>query len=90
MSETSGTGRWRVSPRQVDILVLLSQGDAYKAIARKLNLSPATVAYHVGRMQQAVQARSVPALIARAFLLGVLTAELLPMLGVDDLPLDGT
>lgn len=78
-----------LSSRQTDILVLLSQGETYRAISSRLNVTPATVSYHVGRMQQRLNAKSLPMLVARAFVVGFLTVELLPMLGADDLRLDG-
>ncbi|WP_170159952.1 helix-turn-helix domain-containing protein [Frondihabitans australicus] len=89
MSKKSKRTGWPPSDRQTQILVLLAQGLPYKEIGRRLVLAPATVSYHVTRMQQGSNARSLGMLIAKAFVLGFLTAELLPMLGADDLPLDG-
>jgi DNA-binding CsgD family transcriptional regulator len=77
--------RRQVSPRQVEILVLLSSGETYKAIAHRLNLSTATVSYHVGRLQLLFQTRSLPALVALAIVSGILTNNQWPLEGTGDL-----
>jgi DNA-binding CsgD family transcriptional regulator len=80
-----GTRRRSVSARQVEILVLLSQGETYKAVAHRLHLSPGTVSYHVGRLQMLFQTRSLPALVALAIISGILTNNQWPPDGTGQL-----
>jgi DNA-binding CsgD family transcriptional regulator len=68
-----------LSQRQVEILVLLSHGAPYKHIARNLYLSPATVSYHVGILQERFRAPNLGALIGLAIVHGVLTPDQLPI-----------
>lgn len=68
-----------LSDRHVDILVLLARGTGFKTIANALQLSPATIAYHVGRLQRWFEAPSVSALVGAAMVLGVLSHERLPV-----------
>lgn len=77
-----------LTDRQVEILVRLSRGDAYKTIARHLRLSPATVSYHVAKMQTIFNARSLPALVALAIVAGILTSDQWPIEATGQLLVD--
>jgi DNA-binding CsgD family transcriptional regulator len=75
----------KLSERQTEILVLLARGEAYKSIASRLSLSPGTVSYHVGRLQQIFQTRSLPALIALAIISGILSNDQWPVVATGQL-----
>lgn len=68
-----------LSDRHVEILVLLARGTGFKTFASMPQLSPATVAYHVGRLQRWFAAPSGGALVGAAIVLGVLSHERLPV-----------
>lgn len=77
-----------LTAQQVEILVGVSRGHAYKTIAQKLRLSPATISYHVSSMQKRLGAPSLPALIALAIVAGVLTNDQWPIEATGSLFLD--
>ena len=48
----------KLSPRQDQVLYLISKGNADKEIAASLSISCATVAFHVGKILIKLRARS--------------------------------
>nr|BAJ19074.1 putative transcriptional regulator [Streptomyces sp. SANK 62799] len=57
---------------QVRILSLLAEGSSNGDIATSLQLSRQTVDYHLSRLRHALGAATRPALVARAYVLGIL------------------
>jgi DNA-binding CsgD family transcriptional regulator len=70
---------FELSERQIEILVRISRGETYQAIATELFLSPATVSYHVANLQRIFQARGLPSLVAKAVVAGVLSSDAFPL-----------
>jgi DNA-binding CsgD family transcriptional regulator len=79
----------RITARQAEILEGVGQGLTFATIARRLSLSPATVAYHVGQMQMKLHTGSLPALVALAMVGGILTNDQFPLQLTGNLILDG-
>ncbi|MFD4630187.1 PAS domain S-box protein [Streptomyces sp. NPDC058284] len=67
-----------LTPAQVRILSLLAQGSSNSDIAASLKLSRQTVDYHLSRLRQLLGAASRPALVARAYVLGILAPRAWP------------
>ncbi|MFJ2746150.1 PAS domain-containing protein [Streptomyces sp. NPDC087440] len=63
---------------QVRILSLLAEGSSNSDIAASLKLSRQTVDYHLGRLRELLDAPSRPALVARAYVLGILAPRAWP------------
>ncbi|MFF1381842.1 PAS domain-containing protein [Streptomyces sp. NPDC058308] len=63
---------------QIRILCLLAQGSSNSDIAASLKLSRQTLDYHLSRLRQLLGAASRPALIARAYVLGILAPRAWP------------
>jgi PAS domain S-box-containing protein len=57
---------------QIRILSLLAEGSSNSDIAASLRLSRQTVDYHLSRLRQLLGAATRPALVARAYVLGIL------------------
>lgn len=60
-----------LSPREVEVLAALANGETNKAIARRLGLSPNTVKTHVARLFAKLEAGNRATAIARARQLGI-------------------
>jgi DNA-binding NarL/FixJ family response regulator len=88
LTQRTVSTRRKLTERQVDILVQLSNGDAYKSIASRMRLSQAAIAYHVGNMQRLLGAPSLPALVALAIVAGVLTSDQWPIEATGDYFID--
>jgi PAS domain S-box-containing protein len=63
---------------QIRILSLLAEGSSNGDIAASLKLSRQTVDYHLGRLRQLLGAATRPALVARAYVLGILAPRAWP------------
>ncbi|GAA1943197.1 hypothetical protein GCM10009837_81600 [Streptomyces durmitorensis] len=63
---------------QVRILSLLAEGSSNSDIATSLKLSRQTVDYHLSRLRQSLGAATRPALVARAYVLGILAPRAWP------------
>lgn len=63
---------------QIRILALLAEGRSNGEIATSLRLSRQTVDYHLGRLRLLLGAATRPALVARAYVLGILEAQSWP------------
>ncbi|MCX5387066.1 PAS domain S-box protein [Streptomyces sp. NBC_00083] len=63
---------------QVRILSLLAEGSSNGDIATSLNLSRQTVDYHLSRLRDLLGAATRPALVARAYVLGILAPRAWP------------
>jgi DNA-binding CsgD family transcriptional regulator len=66
-----GGGGW-VSPRELEVLALVSQGLTNARIARRLILSTFTVRTHVEHLLEKLHVRTRTAAVARAMQLGIL------------------
>ncbi|MFE0516782.1 PAS domain-containing protein [Streptomyces sp. NPDC058964] len=60
---------------QVRILALLAAGGSNADVAEELHLSRQTVDYHLSRLRDLLGAATRPALVARAYVLGILSAQ---------------
>lgn len=63
---------------QIRILSLLAQGSSNSDIATSLRLSRQTLDYHLSRLRQLLGAGTRPALVARAYVLGILAPQAWP------------
>ncbi|WP_405575537.1 PAS domain-containing protein [Streptomyces sp. NBC_01167] len=63
---------------QVRILALLATGHSNAEIAEELHLSRQTVDYHLRRLRVLLEAPTRPALVARAYVLGILAPQAWP------------
>ncbi|MEU6674136.1 PAS domain S-box protein [Streptomyces sp. NPDC046853] len=63
---------------QIRILSLLAEGSSNGDIAASLNLSRQTVDYHLSRLRHLLGAATRPALVARAYVLGILAPRAWP------------
>ncbi|MFJ3231212.1 PAS domain-containing protein [Streptomyces sp. NPDC086787] len=63
---------------QVRILALLAAGGSNADIAEELHLSRQTVDYHLSRLRELLGAATRPALVARAYVLGILSPQAWP------------
>ncbi|MGW1893880.1 PAS domain S-box protein [Streptomyces sp. NPDC002004] len=63
---------------QVRILALLAAGRSNAEIAGSLHLSRQTVDYHLSRLRELLDAATRPALVARAYVLGILSPQAWP------------
>ncbi|ATL25086.1 PAS domain S-box protein [Streptomyces formicae] len=63
---------------QIRILTLLAEGSSNSDIATSLKLSRQTVDYHLGRLRGLLGAPTRPALVARAYVLGILAPAAWP------------
>lgn len=60
----------QLTPREAEVFALLADGEATKAIAIRLGISPRTAEVHRLRVMEKMQARSVADLARSAFILG--------------------
>ncbi len=70
--------RPRVTPTQLRVLTMLAGGASNKEVARRLGLSRQALDYHLRRLGAVLDARSRPAMVARAYATGVLDATSWP------------
>lgn len=77
----------RFSLSELRVLRLLAEGRTYQAIAAELYLSPATVAFHVGKLQARLRVPNNAALVAVSLVMGLLTADQWPpqLTGITDI-----
>jgi DNA-binding CsgD family transcriptional regulator len=61
-----------LTPREVDVLMLLAEGASNKTIARRLGISVHTAKFHVGRLLDKLDASGRTDAVAHAARLGVL------------------
>jgi DNA-binding CsgD family transcriptional regulator len=57
--------RFHISPRELQVLAMLLDGEKLEEISRKLNIAPSTVQHHVSRMVVKTESRNRTELIAR-------------------------
>lgn len=69
----------QLTERQIEVLVLLAQGESYSVIGTKMHLAPATVSYHVDRLKRATGQANVASLVSFAFVHGVLNPSVWPV-----------
>ncbi|NKI40199.1 PAS domain S-box protein [Streptomyces sp. LD120] len=67
-----------LTPAQIRILSLLAEGSSNGEIATSLKLSRQTVDYHLSRLRELLGAATRPALVARAYVLGILAPDAWP------------
>jgi DNA-binding NarL/FixJ family response regulator len=58
--------RHELTPRQVEVLLLLAEGRSMKEVARVLDLTPRTVAFHKYRMMEQIGVKSTAELVQYA------------------------
>jgi DNA-binding NarL/FixJ family response regulator len=58
--QPAAAGRDTLTPRQLEILALIERGLSYRTIGEQLNISPSTVAVHIGNIKQALGELPVP------------------------------
>lgn len=78
-------GRPRVSPVQLRVLTSMAVGSPNTLIASQLGLSRQALDYHLRRLRGVLDAASRPAMVARAYALGILDATSWPPRAVDAL-----
>jgi len=61
-----------LTPRELDVLMLLAEGASNKTIARRLGISVHTAKFHVGRLLDKLEASGRTDAVAHAARLGVL------------------
>ncbi|WP_420367111.1 LuxR C-terminal-related transcriptional regulator [Curtobacterium sp. L1-20] len=76
------SGRRKLSAEEHAVLRGIARGDDFGTIARALSLAPATIAYHATKLRRLLNAPNLPALVALAFVAGLLTND---VLGLDAL-----
>ena len=80
------TGSPRVSPVQLRVLTLMAGGQPNSVIASGLGLSRQALDYHLRRLRGVLDAASRPAMVARAYALGILDATAWPPRAAGALP----
>ncbi len=65
----------QLSPRQMQILTLVAQGQTYRHIAETLNISESTVKYHMGEILECLHLHNRAQVIAYAARMGLSRAE---------------
>jgi DNA-binding CsgD family transcriptional regulator len=65
-------GEVRLTPREIDILRLISRGYTYARAAERLGLSAHTVASHIKKIYRKLGVHSAGAAVMRAVKLGVI------------------
>ena len=65
----------RLTPRQREVLRLISEGRNTKQIAESLHLSPKTVEYHRAKLMAGLNVHDIPTLVRYALRVGVITPE---------------
>lgn len=63
----AAVSRWRLTPREKDVLALLAHGDANKDIATKLGCAVSTVEIHVGSILRKSRSESRAQVVARVW-----------------------
>ncbi len=64
-----------LTDREIEALSLLSEGLSKKEIANRMNITTATVAYHVRNIFDKLDAFNAPAAVAKGFLSGILPVK---------------
>lgn len=71
-SHLAADGSSALSPRELEILHLIAEGQVQKKIAAELNISPKTVDFHIGHIYKKLNA---PSAVAKAYQSGILRRE---------------
>ncbi|MFS0729430.1 LuxR C-terminal-related transcriptional regulator [Curtobacterium sp. 1P10AnD] len=74
-TEDRDAARRKLSAEELAVLQGIARGDDFNTIARKLSLAPATIAYHATKLRRLLNAPNLPALVAIAFVIGLLTND---------------
>jgi DNA-binding CsgD family transcriptional regulator len=67
-----------LTPREVEILLLLAAGSDTEQVAKSLQMSPHTATHHLGNMLKRTGSLNRTELVARAYAAGILLAGLWP------------
>jgi len=65
----------RLSPRQIQVLTLVAQGQTYREVAATLNISESTVKYHMGEILNCLHLQNRAQVIAYAAQIGLTRRE---------------
>jgi two-component system NarL family response regulator len=65
----------RLSPRQMQVLTLVAQGQTYREVAVTLSISESTVKYHMGEILECLHLQNRAQVIAYAARMGITRAE---------------
>lgn len=60
-----------LSPRELEILALLAEGQVKRQIARHLDVSAATVSTYIRRIYDKLDVHNAPAAVAKAYRTGI-------------------
>ncbi|MGN8048133.1 LuxR C-terminal-related transcriptional regulator [Curtobacterium sp. 22159] len=74
-NEDRGAARRKLSAEELAVLRGIARGDDFNTIGRRLSLAPATIAYHATKLRRLLNAPNLPALVAIAFVVGLLTND---------------
>ncbi|MBK1855176.1 response regulator transcription factor [Verrucomicrobiaceae bacterium 5K15] len=74
-SHLAADGSSALSPRELEILHLIAEGQVQKKIAAELNISPKTVDFHIGHIYKKLNAPNAPSAVAKAYQSGILRRE---------------
>src|SRR5580700_11512247 len=85
----AGTDIPKLSPREREVLQLVSEGKASKEIASNLNISLATAETHRSNILRKLRLHSIAELVLYAVRNGIVHVDFLPMLGVPNLGAEG-
>ncbi|WP_434315709.1 response regulator transcription factor [Leifsonia sp. P73] len=69
----------RITKRQAEVLVRLAHGLTHREIAEELSTTVHTVAHHISALQDRLEARNRPAIVARAVVAGLLDVTYWPI-----------
>ena len=70
-SNRDADGNARLTPREIEVLAAMADGDSNKAIARRLNISFHTVKFHVAAIFEKLEADSRTEAVVKASQLGI-------------------
>lgn len=64
-----------LSPRELEVIILVAEGIPQKQIADKLEISQKTVDYHISRLYKKLNVHNAPGAVAKAYERGILSGK---------------